>query len=242
MLLRIAILATSVALVGCGKRGADINDRVKFSSAAYGAAASPRVTRSRNVRRGGGRALVGKPYKIRGRWYEPKLEPGYDRYGQASWYGPNFHGRKTANGEIYDQYAFSAAHPTMPLPSYARVTNIETGRSTIVRVNDRGPYHGNRVIDLSGAAAERLGYRSVGIAPVRVQYIGPAPLHARDRRYLKRSLRSYDPAKLAAARERRRADRRAKTSLASRFLLSFKAREGEGGAVRALGAVRDAVR
>lgn len=237
---RLALLALvlPVALSGCATDRAHVNDRVKFSTSAYGAAASPRVTRSRNVPRGGGRALVGRPYKIRGRWYEPKLEPGYDRYGQASWYGPNFHGRKTANGEIYDQYALSAAHPTMPLPSYARVTNIQTGKSTIVRVNDRGPYHGARVIDLSGAAAERLGYRHVGTAPVRVQYIGPAPLHARDRKYLKRSLRSYDPKKLAAAKARRGANRRARTTLASRFLFSYRARRAGNAAAEALENVR----
>ena len=218
----LAALLVPLVVSGCGGSDrAHVSDRVKFSESAYGAAASPRVTKSRNVRRGGGRRHVGKPYKIRGRWYKPKLDPRYDRFGVASWYGPNFHGRKTANGEIYDQYSLSAAHPTMPLPSYARVTNVANGESTIVRVNDRGPYHGNRTIDLSGAAAARLKYRSTGIAKVRVQYIGPAPLHARDRKYLKRSHKRYDASKLqavAAARTRKRAARR---SLASRFLLSL---------------------
>lgn len=222
--LLVAVAALSLAACG-GSDRAHVNDKVKFSSSAYGAAASPRVTRSRNVPRGGGRRLVGKPYKIRGRWYHPKEDPSYDRRGLASWYGPNFHGRKTANGEIYDQYAFSAAHPTMPLPSYARVTNMKNGHSTIVRVNDRGPYHGERVIDLSGAAAKRLGYRQTGIADVRVQYIGPAPLHARDRRYLKRSHRTYDPRKLSVADAARKAKRRAKANLSSRFILSLRAHE-----------------
>ena len=218
----LAAAATALTLSACGGSDrAHVNDKVKFASSAYGAAASPRVTRSRNVPRGGGRKLVGKPYRIRGRIYRPRLDPSYDRTGLASWYGPNFHGRRTANGEIYDQYALSAAHPTMPLPSYARVTNVKNGLSTIVRVNDRGPYHGERVIDLSGAAAKRLDYRDTGIARLRVQYVGPAPLHARDRKYLKRSLKRYDPSKVAAAAARREARRKAKTDLPSRFILSY---------------------
>ena len=215
-MLRLALaLSVAVVLPGCAKR-ADINSKVKFSESAYGAA-SPRVTRSRHVRPGGGRRMVGKPYRIRGRWYKPKLDPGYDRVGSASWYGPNFHGRKTANGEVYDQYGFSAAHPTMPLPSYARVTNLANGESTIVRVNDRGPYHGERMIDLSGGAAKRLRYRKTGIARVRVQYIGPAPLHGRDRKYLRKSHKRFDVAKVQRAAKRAGTTR----SLASRFLLMF---------------------
>ena len=161
-----------------------LNDSVKFSSRAYGVAASPRVSRSKKVRKGGGRSQVGKRYKIKGKWYKPKDEPGYDKVGNASWYGPNFHGRLTANGEVYDQFALSAAHPTFPLPSYARVTNTANGKSTIVRVNDRGPYHDGRIIDLSARASELLDYQRKGIARVRVQYIGRAPLHGLDEKYL----------------------------------------------------------
>ena len=207
-------LAAVAGLAACGGSDrAHVSDRVKFSTAAYGVAASKRVTRSRRVRPGGGRRLVGKPYRVRGKWYRPALDPDYDRRGQASWYGPNFHGRRTANGEIYDQYALSAAHPTMPLPSYARVTNIANGESTIVRVNDRGPFHSGRIIDLSGAAAKRLRYRSKGVANVRVQYIGPAPLHGRDKRYLARSHKRFRVAPAAPSRP---------TNLGSRFILAYK--------------------
>jgi len=164
-----------------------INNKTKFSTKAYGVVASPRVTTSRKVRKGGGRRQIGKPYKIKGKWYTPKEEPGYDRKGQASWYGPNFHGRLTANGEVYDQFSLSAAHPTFPLPSYARVTNLANGRSVIVRVNDRGPYHEKRIIDLSAKASEMLDYQHKGIANVRVQYVGQAPLHGLDHKYLSAS-------------------------------------------------------
>lgn len=166
-----------------------INNKTKFSSAAYGVAASPRVTTSRNVRKGGGRRQIGKPYKIKGKWYTPREEPGYDRKGQASWYGPNFHGRLTANGEVYNQFALTGAHPTFPLPSYARVTNLANGRSIVVRVNDRGPYHAKRIIDLSAKASEMLDYQRKGVADVRVQYIKQAPLHGQDHKYLMASFR-----------------------------------------------------
>ncbi|MEE9375395.1 MAG: septal ring lytic transglycosylase RlpA family protein [Rhizobiaceae bacterium] len=168
-----------------------INNKTKFSSKTYGVVASRRVTTSRKVRKGGGRRQIGKPYKIRGKWYRPREEFGYDRKGQASWYGPNFHGRLTANGEVYDQYALSAAHPTFPLPSYARVTNLANGRSIVVRVNDRGPYHSKRIIDLSARAAELLNYQNKGVANVRVQYIKQAPLHGLDEKFLSASYRSH---------------------------------------------------
>ncbi|MEM8749319.1 MAG: septal ring lytic transglycosylase RlpA family protein [Pseudomonadota bacterium] len=166
-----------------------INNKTKFSSKAYGVVSSPRVTTSRKVRKGGGRRQIGRPYKIRGKWYYPKEQPGYNKVGNASWYGPNFHGRLTANGEIYDQYALSAAHPTFPLPSYARVTNLKNGRSVVVRVNDRGPYHAGRIIDLSARASKLLDYQKSGVARVRVQYVGQAPLHGRDENYLVASYR-----------------------------------------------------
>ncbi|MEP1206404.1 MAG: septal ring lytic transglycosylase RlpA family protein [Rhizobiaceae bacterium] len=166
-----------------------VSNRTKFSQAAYGVAASPRVTTARLVRKGGGRRQIGKPYKIRGKWYRPREDFNYDKTGQASWYGPNFHGRLTANGEVYDQYAITAAHPTFPLPSYARVTNVANGRSLIVRVNDRGPYHRGRIIDLSAKASEMLGYQHRGVAKVRVQYIKQAPLHGQDYQMLASSFK-----------------------------------------------------
>ena len=183
---------------------AHINNRTKFTSAAYGVAASPRVTTSLKVRKGGGRRQIGKPYKIKGNWYTPKEEFGYDRQGQASWYGPNFHGRLTANGEVYDQFALTAAHPTFPLPSYARVTNKANGRSIVVRVNDRGPYHPGRIIDLSAKASELLNYQNKGIANVRVQYIKQAPLHGLDHQFLAATYRpngTNTPVGLAVERQ-----------------------------------------
>jgi len=181
------------AIFGSAKDKAHINNKVKFSAATMGIKASPRVTTSRKVRKGGGYRYLGKRYKINGQWFTPKDEPDYDRKGQASWYGPNFHGRLTANGEIYDQYALSAAHPTLPMPSYARVTNLKNGRSVIVRINDRGPFHHKRIIDLSAKGAELLDFQKRGIADVRVQYIGPAPLHGRDAKYLNASFKRVSP-------------------------------------------------
>ncbi len=119
---------------------------------------------------------VGNPYKVAGIWYYPKEEPDYSKQGIASWYGPKFHGRKTSNGEIFDMNRLTAAHPTLPLPSIVRVTNLENGRTIDLRLNDRGPFAHGRVIDLSRAAAEKLGYRETGLANVRVQYISPASL------------------------------------------------------------------
>lgn len=139
------------------------------------------------VPKGGGVYKVGSPYQIAGRWYVPREEPAYDRVGIASWYGADFHGRRTANGEVFDMNALTAAHPTLPLPSLAYVTNVETGRSVLVRINDRGPYANGRVIDLSRRVAHELGFADKGLARVRVRYAGPAPLDGNDsaeRRYL----------------------------------------------------------
>jgi rare lipoprotein A len=117
---------------------------------------------------------VGEPYTISGRRYVPQREDSYDEVGTGSWYGPNFHGRPTANGEIFDQNLLTAAHTTLPIPSVVEVTNLENGRSIIVRLNDRGPFVDDRIIDLSRAAATQLGYQSRGLAQVRVRYLGPA--------------------------------------------------------------------
>ncbi|USQ98419.1 septal ring lytic transglycosylase RlpA family protein [Caulobacter sp. RL271] len=119
-----------------------------------------------------------KPYQINGTWYYPKADPNYSEVGIGSWYGEQFHNRRTANGETFDMDIPSAAHKTLPLPSLVEVTNLDNGQKMIVRVNDRGPFVGDRVIDLSKAAAEQLGYRRQGVARVRVKYIGPAPTSA----------------------------------------------------------------
>ena len=155
-----------------------------FSEKEYGVKASPRVHYGRNVPKGGGRDMTGKPYKVKGKWYEPKEDKRYDKKGLASWYGSAFHGRLTANGEVYDQYHLSAAHPTFPLPSYARVTNLASGDSVIVRVNDRGPYHPGRIIDLSNKAADMLDLQHHGTGMVRVQYVGRARMDGRDMPFL----------------------------------------------------------
>jgi rare lipoprotein A len=125
---------------------------------------------------GGGRYQVGQPYQVAGRWFTPHEQPNYDKQGVASWYGEAFHRRMTSNGEWFDMNQLTAAHATLPLPSYVKVTNLENGRDVIVRVNDRGPFVGTRVIDVSKRAAEVLGYKQNGTAHVRVQYIGPAPI------------------------------------------------------------------
>jgi len=127
----------------------------------------------------GGVRKIGRPYRVAGRTYYPLASArGYDEVGIASWYGRDFHGRRTANGEIFDMRALSAAHRTLPLPTMVRVTNLENGRSVIVRVNDRGPFVKNRLIDLSWAAARALGFVGKGTTRVRVQSLDVAPPHA----------------------------------------------------------------
>ncbi|WP_297511351.1 septal ring lytic transglycosylase RlpA family protein [uncultured Caulobacter sp.] len=116
-----------------------------------------------------------KPYQINGVWYYPHEDKDYNVTGVGSWYGEQFHNRRTANGEMFDMDVPSAAHKTLPLPSLVEVTNLDNGRKMIVRVNDRGPFVGDRVIDLSKAAAQQLGYYRQGVARVRVKYVGPAP-------------------------------------------------------------------
>ena len=124
----------------------------------------------------------------------PEEDPNYRAEGMASWYGDDFHGRLTANGEVFDMTSLTAAHPTLPIPSYARVTNLRNGKSLIVRVNDRGPYHGNRLIDVSNKAAELLEFKGNGVATVRVEYVGRAPLEGSDDRQLVATLRTGVPA------------------------------------------------
>lgn len=116
---------------------------------------------------------IGEPYQVNGIWYYPGVDYGYRETGIASWYGPGFHGRRTANGETYDQHKLTAAHRTLPLPSMVRVTNLENGRSVVVRVNDRGPFKNSRIIDVSARAAELLGFRGPGTAKVMVEILEP---------------------------------------------------------------------
>lgn len=146
-----------------------------------GTSASQRLfSEGQQIPKGGGTYKIGAPYKIGTRWYVPTEDPHYDKVGLGSWYGSDFHGRKTANGEIFDMNALTAAHPTLPIPSYAYVTNVSNNRTILVRINDRGPYAHDRVIDLSRRSARELGYENQGVTQVRVKYAGRAPLNGND--------------------------------------------------------------
>ena len=121
--------------------------------------------------------FANRSYERFGKTYTPLASAaGFKQRGLASWYGKKFHGQKTSSGELYDMYAMSAAHPTLPIPSYARVTNVANRKSVVVRINDRGPFHGDRIIDLSYAAAHRLGFVQRGSAEVEVESIAAAAL------------------------------------------------------------------
>jgi rare lipoprotein A len=188
---KLGVIAGCLLLASC-------NAANKFASKIdprYGTSSSPRVVAfGEPVPKGGGTYRVGKPYVIAGRTYVPEERGDYRAEGMASWYGSDFHGRLTANGEVYDMESISAAHPTLPMPSYARVTNLSNNRSLIVRVNDRGPYHDNRVVDVSQKAAQLLGFHGDGVARVRVEYVGRAPLEGSDDRKLVATLRNGGPA------------------------------------------------
>jgi rare lipoprotein A len=155
--LAVMMLAT-VGMVACsgdnGRNSYDVS-----SGSPYGGTSKPT------------RVKIGSSYSIKGETYSPRFEPAYSETGMASWYGPGFHGRQTASGEKYDQYQHTAAHRTLPLPSIVRVTRVDTGESIKVRVNDRGPFHGNRIIDLSKAAANDLRMIGSGTARVKVEYL-----------------------------------------------------------------------
>jgi rare lipoprotein A len=187
----------AVAALGClALANCSSSDRLTSKvDPKYGVTASPRVVEPGElVPKGGGTYRVGKPYVVAGRLYVPEENRRYRSEGMASWYGDDFHGRLTANGEIFDMESISAAHPTLPLPSYVRVTNLANHRSVVVRVNDRGPYHGNREIDVSVRAAQLLGFHRNGVTRVRVEYIGSAPLEGSDDRKLMATLREGTPA------------------------------------------------
>ncbi len=184
-------MAACLMLANCASSG-------KFASRVdpkYGVSSSPRVVAfGEPVPKGGGVFRVGKPYTVAGRVYVPEEDVNYREDGLASWYGDDFHGRLTANGEVFDMGSLTAAHPTLPMPCYARVTNLSNGKSLVVRVNDRGPYHGNRLIDVSNKAAELLEFKGNGVAHVRVEYVGRAPLEGSDDRQLLATLRTGVPA------------------------------------------------
>ena len=184
-------VAVCITLANCASSN-------KFASRVdpkYGVSSSARVVEfGEPVPKGGGTYRVGKPYVVAGRVYVPEEDVNYREEGLASWYGDDFHGRQTANGEVFDMDSLTAAHPTLPMPCYARVTNLANGKSLIVRVNDRGPYHGNRLIDVSNKAAELLEFKGNGVARVRVEYVGRAPIEGSDDRQLMATLRTGVPA------------------------------------------------
>jgi rare lipoprotein A len=183
------MLFIAPVLAACGGSvGSSGVKRAAFTSKEFGVGVSPRVTKAKYPARGGGRVMPLKPYTVRAVTYRPVEGPGYVERGKASWYGQDFHGRRTANGEIFGAYYMTAASPVLPIPSYARVTNLDNGRSVMVRINDRGPYISGRIIDLSYQAAEALGYRAKGSANVEVRYVGPAPLNGDDNKMLVASL------------------------------------------------------
>ena len=193
-----ALAVLAVSLAGCAQPPSQhAHGREFFSVARYGPASPRVVDDGEPVPRGGGQYLVGHPYTVAGRTYYPTENSHYAAVGMASWYGDAFHGRRTANGEVYDMRSLSAAHPTMPLPSYARVTNLGNGYSMVVRVNDRGPYAPGRIIDVSSRVADMLDIKSTGTAKVKVEYVGPAPLAGSDDSTLVASLRTDgSPARL----------------------------------------------
>ncbi|MEE8505871.1 MAG: septal ring lytic transglycosylase RlpA family protein, partial [Kiloniellales bacterium] len=150
-----AVVLTGLALSGCAE------------AQLFGHAAKQATRGSGQV----GAYKIGDPYQVNGVWYYPRADFNYQQTGIASWYGPGFHGKYTANGERYDQNALTAAHRTLPMPSMVRVTNLENGRSIKVRINDRGPFKNARIIDLSRRAADLLGFRKRGTAKVRVEIL-----------------------------------------------------------------------
>lgn len=196
-----AVVVVAVALTGCSQAPAGKRSKEYFPTSVYGASSPKVVEDGQPVPRGGGRYLVGKPYTIAGRVYTPKEVPNNaSQTGKASWYGAAFHGRRTSNGEVYDMRSLTAAHPTWPLPSYVRVTNTTNGRSMIVRLNDRGPFHSNRIMDVSSRVADALDFKRMGTASIKLDYIGKAGLAGSDDQILMASLRTDGrPAVLDAA-------------------------------------------
>lgn len=174
----IVLIALGLAIAGCASH------KKTAKQDPFAGQGSPIYPGNGPVPWGGGRYHVGKPYQVAGEWFTPKEQPGYDKKGVASWYGEDFNRRRTSNGEWFDMNRLTAAHATLPLPSYAKVTNLENGREIVVRINDRGPFVDTRVMDMSKAAAAELGYLNKGTTRVRVQYLGPAPLNDKGGKHL----------------------------------------------------------
>lgn len=169
-LLRSSAVVVAIGLIVAGCSSSQKRDP-------FAGVGSPYYSKAGPLPKGGGHYQLGDPYEVAGVWFTPKEQPRYDKVGVASWYGPQFHRRMTSNGEWFDMNDLTAAHATLPLPSYAKVTNLENGRSIVVRINDRGPFVDTRIIDMSRRSAEVLDFKGQGMTQVRVQYIGPAPLN-----------------------------------------------------------------
>ncbi len=166
------IVGVGIALSGCSSH----KSHKSASRDPFAGKGSPYYHGKGPIPLGGGKYHVGKPYQVAGMWFTPKEQPNYDKVGVSSWYGEAFHRRRTSNGEYFDMNQLTAAHATLPIPSYVQVTNLENDKTAILRVNDRGPFVGTRIIDVSKRAADVLGYKHKGTQKVHVKYIGPAPL------------------------------------------------------------------
>ncbi|WPZ33145.1 septal ring lytic transglycosylase RlpA family protein [Thalassobaculum sp. OXR-137] len=159
------LLGVAVVLAGCAETELLVH--------------TAKTAKSQNAAPATGYYKVGNAYQIQGVWYYPKEEWDYSETGIASWYGPGFHGKSTANGEVFNENALTAAHRTLPMPSIVRVTNLDNGRSIVVRVNDRGPFAHGRIIDMSRRSAQLLGFMNKGTAKVRVELLEPESLRER---------------------------------------------------------------
>ena len=167
-----AAVLTAIVLVGCQSAPSQSSRYTQKQDSAPKHVAKKPETLDAVPKYEAYRMFNSRPYKVLGKHYTPMNNgKGYEEVGYASWYGQKFHGHLTSNGETYNMFAMSAAHKTLPLPSYVRVTNLENNKQAIVRVNDRGPFHDNRIIDLSYAAAVKLGYHSKGTAKVKLEVI-----------------------------------------------------------------------
>src|SRR5581483_5098415 len=166
------MLCGGVAMVAAGLLLAGCAETKLAATAAKSVLSDKQQTPPRGVYK------VGEPYQIGGIWYYPAEDYSYDESGIASWYGPDFHGKYTANGEIFDLNGLSAAHRTLPMPTIVEVTNLENGRALALRVNDRGPFARGRIIDVSRRAAQLLGFEGQGTAKVRVKVLVPETIQA----------------------------------------------------------------
>ena len=166
----LVLVAAGLGLVACSETKIAVHAAKKISREIAAEPEAPASKSAADV--SSGAVKIGEPYEVAGVWYYPKVDPGYDETGIASWYGAPFHGRLTANGERYDMNALTAAHKTLPLPSLVRITNLQNGRSLKIRVNDRGPFVHGRIIDVSRRAAQLLGFQRAGTARVRVEAAG----------------------------------------------------------------------